>query len=122
LPVSACAASTTRGASIASDRGAYQVVVVEGDPTNADKGDNAWTVEVRDASNTARSDVSLHALPYMPDHGHGAPTPPVVEALGQGRYRVRALDFVMPGRWTVTLTIDDGRASDRAVVTACVEG
>ncbi|WP_308916682.1 FixH family protein [Jannaschia sp. LMIT008] len=52
----------------------------------------------------------------MRHHGHGLPTTPQVEALGDGRYRIVGLRFSMPGAWHIVLTVRTEEGMDRAEI------
>lgn len=45
--------------------------------------------------------------PWMPGHGHGSPTVPVVEEQGEGEYLVRAIDLTMAGEWELRVRITE---------------
>lgn len=50
-------------------------------------------------------DVALQISGFMPAHGHGLVQFPLVEDLGQGRYRVEGLLLHMRGHWQLRFTL-----------------
>ncbi|MEY4981988.1 MAG: hypothetical protein RIR62_254 [Pseudomonadota bacterium] len=48
----------------------------------------------------------------MAMHGHGLPTSPVIEELGEGRYVIKGLKFSMDGEWQVRLSVTAGAVAD----------
>lgn len=49
----------------------------------------------------------------MPAHGHGLPTSPEVEEIGEGKYVVKGLKFSMSGEWRLNLDVSAADVSDR---------
>lgn len=52
--------------------------------------------------------LTVGTQPWMPAHGHGAATSPVVAGLGEGRYWAMPINFYMPGRWELRTTLAGG--------------
>lgn len=54
----------------------------------------------------AVEDADIEIEPWMPSHGHGANTDPVVHHQGDGHYHVDDLSFSMAGPWELTFDIE----------------
>jgi hypothetical protein len=64
---------------------------------------------------------AVPADPYMPIHGHGGSTVPVVTAQGSGLYSVGNLDFFMGGYWDLYLDLTPaGGAADLVTFAICI--
>lgn len=59
--------------------------------------------------------LTVTALPWMPDMGHGASVKPAVVALGGGRFEVDNVTMFMAGRWELRIQIT-GAVEDSAKV------
>lgn len=59
--------------------------------------------------------LTLGAIPWMPDMGHGASVKPQVTAQGDGRYVVKNVNMFMPGRWELVIQTT-GTVEDSATV------
>jgi hypothetical protein len=107
-----------------SKDGAVAVRFVRADPKPPAKGENAFTVAVEDGAGAALADATVAVIPFMPDHGHGASTAPVVAAgATPGTYEVTAVDLFMPGIWQLTFRVTPaGGAAHDVVFTLCVDG
>jgi hypothetical protein len=86
---------------------------------------DVWTVEITDPAGAPQSDLTLVASPYMPDHRHAPPVPPLVSALPEpGRYRIERINLFMAGVWQVKLnatSASNPALSDAAIFLFCVE-
>lgn len=71
------------------------------------KGYNTWTIAVRDATTGEPAvDATISwACAWMDVHGHGT-NPKMVEALGDGNFRLVKQNFSMTGPWLVRLWVD----------------
>lgn len=69
------------------------------------RGESSAELRIHDASGVPRDGLTLRVTPWMPAHGHGAPSSPVTTALGDGAYRVDALELPMPGTWELRIEI-----------------
>ena len=49
----------------------------------------------------------------MPEHKHGMNYGPTIVSLGEGRYRVVGMVFLMPGRWELAIDVRAGEESER---------
>ncbi len=65
-----------------------------------------------DASGLPLTAASVTVSGGMAMHGHGLPTSPVVEDLGEGRYVIKGLKFSMGGDWQLRLTVTSGTVID----------
>jgi hypothetical protein len=98
---------------VPSDSGALRVAIRTAPSQPPPRGTCTVEVTVTDALGAPKDGLTLEAVPWMPAHGHGAPTNPEVEAKGGGNYVVRNVDFFMPGDWELRLTFA-GPLSDHA--------
>lgn len=107
----------------ASENGHFTVTLRTADPAPPAKGDNTWTIEIRDAGGTPVEGATLTVTPWMPDHGHGTSIDVQVAAGSDpGTYVLSSIDLRMPGLWEVTIEIDAGGVTDSVVFAFCVEG
>lgn len=111
--------------------GGYVLSILDSMPAPPIKGDNRWSIEVRDDSGAPVTGMTLEAEPFMPDHGHGTAVVPVVTEVGEGVYTVDPVNFFMPGYWETTVTVvdpgatdseDDDTDMDTVVFKFCVDG
>jgi len=117
--------SYVAGITKTGDNDLLSMRLVDAIPAPPNRGDNAWTVQLLDATSDApASDVTMvDVTPFMPDHGHGPSTFPTHQCDGDGLCNVADIDFMMPGVWEVTfelLTADS--QTDRVVFAFCIEG
>lgn len=97
------------------------------EPAPPSKGDNTFTVSVRDEAGTAFTG-ELSAKAKMPDHGHESPSVPIVSFdADSATYTIRPLDLFMAGVWQVTLSASDSAAEtaaprDSASFYFCIQG
>jgi len=86
---------------------------------------DVWTVAITDAAGAPQSGLTLTAAPYMPDHRHAPPVPPIVTALPDpGQYRIERINLFMAGVWQVKLNAvaaSPAGLSDAAVFWFCIE-
>lgn len=114
------------GMSRTGEGGVFEFVLVAADPGPPDKGENTWTLELREAGGGAVVEgATVEVVPYMPLHGHGTqpasyPCAPAAEA---GSCVAGPFDLFMAGTWEVAVnaTGPDG-ATDQATFTFCLEG
>jgi hypothetical protein len=107
-----------------SAAGDYTAVLVAADPTPPiRKGNNTWTVEIRDASQMPVDGLAITPTAIMPDHGHPPSVKPTATAAGGGRYTIMPLDLFMAGYWEVTLTFQPPTGDKESVLfNICVPG
>ena len=75
---------------------------------------HAWTLHIQNSSGESVTDATVQIKGGMPAHDHGLPTRPrITQNLGNGDYLLEGMKFHMGGQWQVTLTIQQGRISDR---------
>jgi len=69
-------------------------------------GLNTWVFTVSDAVTGAPAQISVTSeRPWMPLHGHGQSTTPVVTPGDAGMYTVTGIDFFMAGYWQIKLDL-----------------
>jgi hypothetical protein len=105
--------------SVGTDGAAFSIT--SANPSVVQQGLNDWTVNVHDTSG-APVDGTLTITPFMPDHGHGAPTIATITPKGDGSYDVSGINLSMRGVWQITITIASATVNDSAVFTFCVDG
>jgi hypothetical protein len=69
---------------------------------------------VRDEQRTPVDGLAIHATPWMPAMGHGAPVDPTVSVEGDGKYVIKNVSMFMPGRWELHTTFA-GPVMDSAI-------
>jgi len=75
----------------------------------------SWSLNITDASGQPVSDAVVQFDGGMPEHGHGLPTAPKVEAgSAPGEYVIRGVKFSMTGWWELRLAISAKGQSDTA--------
>ncbi len=103
------------------DDGLFEIQLDVAVPDPPDKGDNAWSIVLRDVASSAPVNAVLDVIPFMPDHGHGTSIIPVItEGVEPGHYQIDLINLWMPGFWEVRFDIDAG--TDLVVFPFCVEG
>ncbi len=102
--------------------GVFEIQLITAVPAPPDKGDNAWTIALRDVASAAPVHAdTLVVIPFMPDHGHGTSIEPVITQNPEpGSYQIDVINLWMPGFWEVRFDIDAG--TDLIVFPFCVEG
>jgi hypothetical protein len=99
-----------------------QVALLMASPAPPVRFDNEWTVQILDAQGQALEATALQVEPFMPDHGHGTPKPPLPLAGDQvGQYHMDLFDLWMPGIWELRFTVVHASATSTAVLTLCIE-
>lgn len=71
---------------------------------------------VRRADGQPVRDARVAIDATMPHHGHGMVTQPTHRELGEGHYLTEGMKLHMPGRWELTVTIDEGGARERVAL------
>ena len=69
------------------------------------RGESTAELRIRDVDGGPKDGLTLQVTPWMPAHGHGAPSSPVTTALGGGAYRVDGIELTMPGTWELRIEI-----------------
>jgi hypothetical protein len=100
------------------------VSFVDAQPAPPIRDFNTWTLAVHDLDGNPVEGADWELFPWMPDHGHGSPTPIVVtESETPGEYVLDPVDLFMAGRWTITMTLslpDDG-GEDEVEFAFCIQ-
>jgi hypothetical protein len=101
--------------------GVFGIKLINLDPWPILKGDNAWTVQLVEASGAPATGATFTVKPFMPDHGHGSSIIPDIEpGMGDATFTINRLNVFMPGIWQFTFTVTKGTQTDSVVVTFCV--
>jgi hypothetical protein len=101
-----------------------EVVLVDSMPAPPTRGDNAWTIALRDAAQAPVAGAAIVVTPWMELHGHGANKMAVVTDQGDGSYAIAPVNLWMQGVWTITLDIAPPEAvggQDEVIFHFCVE-
>ncbi len=69
------------------------------------RGESTAELRIRDVDGVPKDGLTLRVTPWMPAHGHGAPSSPVTTALGGGAYRVDGVELTMAGTWELRVEI-----------------
>ncbi len=92
-------------------------------PSPPSKGENAWTLQVVDASGQPLDGAEVTLVPSMPDHGHGSAVKPIVAPVGsEGKYAVTRVYLAMAGYWRITVTVTKAGVAHEAVFGFCLDG
>ncbi|HEY4119548.1 MAG TPA: FixH family protein [Byssovorax sp.] len=114
------------GLSGKSSDGTITVTWVDADPSPPEKSsDNVFTIRVDDASGKPMSGATVSLGSFMPDHNHGSPTTPLVQAgSAPGEYVIQPVYLFMPGILQETFTVQSSgsAAKEEVVFTFCVDG
>jgi hypothetical protein len=109
-------AAVAPGSTYAGNQG-WSLTIVTTDPAPPARFTNRWTVTIADPDGRPMIDpAALAVSAFMPEHGHGSPTTPVVTADADG-LDVGPLELWMPGRWEVRFDLD----GERIVVQVCID-
>lgn len=128
-PVSVCASSSSEyedivaGLTKAGANGIVQVKYVASTPAPPAEDDNRWTVQLLDMAGAPLADGAITDVkPWMPDHGHGTMVVPTMSDMdAEGMVDIEAIDFRMPGVWTLTFTVETAGQIDTATFGLCIE-
>jgi hypothetical protein len=115
----------SNGLSRTSMSGQVKVTLESGDPTPPARGINTWSVSLTDGSGSPIAGAQPHAVPYMPEHGHGSSVTPDMTSTGSAGsgYTVAPLYFYMPGIWQVTISATpDAGMPDQVQFEFCIPG
>ncbi len=99
------------------------VTFVDAQPAPPIRDFNTWTLMVTGADGEPLSVMAWEVFPWMPDHGHGSPTPTVVEEGEEdGQYVLDPVNLFMAGKWTIdlTATLPDEQGTDTVQFAFCV--
>jgi hypothetical protein len=89
-------------------------------PTSPQLGDNTWDFALTDTQDDALPGMTVRFSSWMPAHAHGSLKAVVVDDLGNGRYHAAPVNFHMPGRWDVTVTVSLPTGDDHVKLITCV--
>jgi hypothetical protein len=97
-------------------------------------GTNTWVIKVLDQNGAPVTGAMfppesgwpagwpVGVYPYMPHHGHGSSSWPMVTDNMDGTYTIANLYLFMAGLWQVTINTKSGTSTDSAVFGFCVQG
>ncbi len=129
VPAGPCAGSTVTpdafvaGLTKSGSNGRIGASILDALPAPPGPGSNAWKVQLLDESGEPLPGATITKVrPWMPDHSHGSGVPPKVTMQSDGSGAIDALEFVMPGVWTVTITSEKDAQSDDATFAFCIDG
>ncbi len=95
---------------------------ISADPAPPDLGQNVLKVQVVDNAGEPQAATSLALNLWMPEHGHGASTQPVVTATdGEGAFEVSAVNLHMAGLWELRFTVETATQTDDITFAFCVQ-
>ena len=99
----------------------FTVTVDDARPDPPIRGDlNGWSFSLtRDGEPV--TGCTIEAEPTMPSHGHGTNPNPTTVELGEGRYEMRPLNFIMPGVWHVAIRPTCETQTDEIVLIVDIE-
>lgn len=99
----------------------YSLTIEDATPDPPIRGDvNAWTFALtRDGE--PMDGCTFEIEPTMPLHGHGTTPNPDATALGEGRYDMRPINFIMPGEWHVAIRPTCDTVGDEIVLIVDIE-
>jgi hypothetical protein len=73
---------------------------IDPDPPNVDRC-TMYIDLLDDELDAGVEGATMTVFPWMGIHGHGSTEEPVVEEIGDGRYRAFPITFTMPGPWEI---------------------
>lgn len=122
-----CAAEPRKdefAAGLSKPAGSLSVTLIESRPPLPIKGENAMTLEIRDAAGQPLDAATVTVTPWMPDHAHGSADKPIVTPKGSGRYDVEQVYLVMAGLWQIKIAVQpQGSAtSEETMFLLCLDG
>lgn len=98
--------------SLLSRQQRYRVTLVQV-PDHKVLGTESWLIRITTPDGKPVAGASINVMGGMPEHGHGLPSQPAVQAgAGNGEYRIEGLSFNMPGWWEVSLYISHQKRDD----------
>jgi hypothetical protein len=109
------------GMSATADDG-VQVALLTASPAPPTRFDNFWTMQILDSQDQPIADAELRVEPFMPDHGHGTPRPPIpVAGEAVGSFDMGPFDLWMPGVWELRLEVVQGDTTSLSLLSFCIE-
>jgi len=109
LFVSGCSKSVTK----TTEKGVFQVKII-GKGKIIRYGRNEVMLKVADEKGEGVEGATIEITPWMPEHGHGAPWPPVVTEQGHGTYKA-VFPIIMLGNWELKIRIKKDNREDTAL-------
>lgn len=109
---------TTIGMTVEGRNATLRAKLVEADDLPAIKGFNTWTLQFTDTDDAPLDDVELELdrmFGRMPAHPHDTNHDPVVESLGEGRFKIDQINLLMDGHWQLTFDPTSASAGDDSI-------
>ncbi|HTM44287.1 MAG TPA: FixH family protein [Polyangiaceae bacterium] len=100
--------------------GGFSILLTKLTPQSPQLGDNTWDFTLTDASDDPLPGVIVRLSAWMPAHAHGSLKTVIVDDLGTGHYHAAPVNFHMPGRWDVTVTVELPTGDDHVTLITCV--
>ena len=111
----------SQGMGVTAEDG-VQVVILDALPQPPVRFDNVWSIQLLDNLDQPLAADAFRIEPYMPDHGHGTPKPPVpIDGEDVGVYDMGPFDLWMPGIWELRVAVDHEGTTSTATFTFCIE-
>lgn len=92
---------------ITKSAGELEVELIEASPAPPDVGNNVWQLAVRGPGGEPVEGAVVIVSPFMPEHGHGTSPADYEGVEEEGVYEVGPFNLFMPGRWDVTVVVED---------------
>lgn len=102
------------GMTIASAQGLFDVSLTS-DPGPPAFGMNKLTLDIKQRSDAAAvTGAFVKVVPYMPSHGHGSGTQPIVTEVSPGVFSAEQVDLSMRGLWELRIQVNTIDLTDTA--------
>jgi hypothetical protein len=99
-----------------------ELVLLSATPEPPARFDNTWSVQLLDPQGQPLDAATLAIVPFMPDHGHGTPKPPIPEKTAEpGVHTMGPFDLWMPGLWEMRFSIEKASETSTLTLTLCIE-
>ncbi|MGD0886715.1 MAG: FixH family protein [Thermodesulfovibrionales bacterium] len=109
LFVSGCSKSITK----TTEKGVFQIRII-GKGKIIRYGRNEVMLKITDEKGQGVEGAHIEITPWMPEHGHGAPWPPIVTEQGRGAYKA-VFPIIMLGNWELKIKIKKDNRDDTAL-------
>jgi hypothetical protein len=96
------------------------IALMDSVPAPPVKGDNTWTLDIKDSSGAEITDATITTKQTMVDHGHPGAKIINVTSEGGGTYEARPVNFNMTGYWETMFTITTPTVEDTVDVKMCI--
>lgn len=106
LFASGCTTSVTK----TTAKGIFEVKIT-GQGRILKNGRNEVILKVSTEKGKTVEGAQVEITPWMPEHGHGTPWPPIVTEQGQGTYKA-VIPVMMIGAWELRIKVKKGELED----------